>query len=76
MKKQVRKLTLHRETLRSLDHPAWMRNVKGGADTLHGACLSTPRACGTTGDDTGNPTADEFCSNTCATGGRACTALC
>jgi hypothetical protein len=73
MKKKTRKLALHRETLRTLDRPVWMRNVKGGADTMHGACLTTPRACGTTGDDTGNPTVNPVCSGTCATGG-ACTA--
>jgi hypothetical protein len=73
MKKQVRRLSLHRETLRSLDHPAWMRNVAGGGDTMHGACLSTPRACGT--DSGGSYDTQLICSNGCATGG-ACTVTC
>lgn len=71
MKKQTGKLALHRETLRSLTHPAWMKNVQGGGDTQHSACLSLPRACGTGDGGGGIPTAT-VCSNDCATGG-ACT---
>jgi hypothetical protein len=75
MKKQIRKLTLHRETLHALDHPIWMRNVAGGGDTMHGACLTTPRACGLTGDNSGSYDTQLICSNGCATGG-ACTVTC
>ena len=76
MKKQVRKLSLHRETLRSLDHPGWMRNVVGAATHASG-CLTITKPCseicgGTTGGslDTGLA-----CSVGCETGG-ACTVTC
>ena len=74
MKKKVRKITLSRETLRSLDR---LHGVVGGA-TYAIACQG-PTAVGTrcVGDTgTYDTCANTYaCSTHCETGGNACTAL-
>ena len=75
MKKNARKLVLHRETLHSLE----LRGVSGGATA--GPVCNTMMPCGTGGTGTCDNTYDTCqatlfgCSNYCATGG-ACTTSC
>jgi hypothetical protein len=72
MKKQSRKLTLNRETLRFLDH------ATGGLTHASG-CLTITKPCGDTGGGGGTYASCwntcDLCSNGCATGG-ACSVTC
>ena len=75
MKKKVRKLTISRETLGSLDR---MSGVFGGGTSLSPACMNPTvygTRCLTTTDtyDACGPSAN--CSTDCTTGGTACTGL-
>jgi hypothetical protein len=77
MKKKVRKLTINRETLCSLNP---MLGVQGGlGPTLSPACMN-PTQFGTkcltaTNQSYGDCGPSVNCSNGCATGGTACTGL-
>lgn len=74
MKQKVRKLTLNRETLRSLDNLRLRMAAGGVSHTL--ACASI--ICGPIGDtgtESGICGTKSVCSNGCGTGG-ACTVTC
>lgn len=73
MKKTPKRLTLHRETVGSLDR------VTGGTPTFAPTCRATcggtaGGACATEGSYN-TCGASAWCSSECATGGTACTGL-